>query len=375
MDQRAVAIPSWTEASANDPRLPVEIDASPVYELLMSLLVFSLPDDAETFDAGPGWFMATRRQASPELLASAQELSAPAWLWLHLLGVAYKMPAPKRPPQFLAHLQQFDAELLAFHVFGCFTSARRVPPALVQQAQAGDGAARSRMARVLFPDDQDHQAALIRLIALPNVRLKALVIDLLDRWYREIFRQNEREVASVLAGEARAKRVVGKTSPQRLVRFVTRGIDYMAEPGIRRILLIPSVIVRPWVLMTTVGSTRVFCYPVEDEAPGEPDAPPSRLVRVHRALAHEDRLRILRALGREPMTADRLSRELGQPIARVRAHLVLLRAARLVDLQLSSSEVSSVRPNLVPTVYRMLRAYLPPPAVRSAGEAELNPNA
>ena len=131
MDQRALATPSSTEASAYEPRLPVEIDAAPVYELLMSLLVFSLPDDAETFDVGHGWFMATRRRASPELLAFAQELSAPAWLWLHLLGVAYKMPAPKRPPHFLAHLQQFDAELLAFHLFGCFTSARRVPPALV----------------------------------------------------------------------------------------------------------------------------------------------------------------------------------------------------------------------------------------------------
>lgn len=348
----------------HDPRLPVEIDASPVYELLMNLLVFSRPEDAETFDAGATWFAAARSQASPDLLRLIQEFSPPAWLWLHLLGVAYKMPGAKRPAYFVNHLREFEPDLLAYQVLGCYASNRRVTPALVQQAQGGDRAACRRIAQVLFPGDAESRASVGRLLGVPSARLKALIIELVERWYTEVFRHTEREVGPILAGEARAKRVVGKTSPQRLVRFVTRGIDYIAEPGIRRILLIPSLIVKPWVLMTVFGSTRVFCYPVEDDAAAHPDAPPSRLVRVHRALAHEDRLRILRVLGRGSMTAEALSNELGQPVSRVRAHLVLLRAARLVDLQLSESETSSVLPNLVPTVYRMLRAYLPPPPVR-----------
>lgn len=366
MDERALtATPSSNGASSPDTR-PVEIEASPVYELLMSLLVFSRPEDAETFDAGLGWFEAARRQVSPALLDSQHSLAPPAWLWLHLLGVAYKMPGAKRPARFLSQLREYDPELLSFHLLGCYASNRRITPGLVQQAQAGEPGVRIRIARVLFPDDADDRAAMTRLLAVPSERLKTLVVDLVERWYSEVFRHEEREVAPILASEARAKRVVGKTSPQRLVRFVTRGIDYVAEPAVHRILLIPSVIVRPWVLTTTFGSTRVFCYPVEDDASAHPDAPPARLVRVHRALAHEDRLRILRHLGRGAMTADALSRELGQPVSRVQAHLVLLRAARLVDLQLGDSQVSSIRPNVVPTVYRMLRAYLPPAAVRVA---------
>jgi DNA-binding transcriptional ArsR family regulator len=353
-----------------DARLPVEIEASPVYELLMSLLVYSRPEDAETFDAGPSWFEAARRQASPALLTLLAELEPASWLWLHLVGVAYKMPGAKRPSHFLTQLREFDPDLLAFHLLGGSTSTRQVTPALVRQAQSGAQAARARIAGLLFADDADNRAAVTRLLAFPSSRLKALVVDLLERWYAEVFRHSEREVAPILASEARAKRVVGKTSPQRLVRFVTRGIDYQAEPRIRRILLIPSVIVRPWVLVTTVGSTRVFCYPVEDDTSAHPDDPPSRLVRVHRALAHEDRLRILRHLGRGAMTADALSRELGQPVSRVQAHLVLLRAARLVDLRFSGSQVSSIRPNVVPTVYRMLRAYLPPAPVRDLAATE-----
>lgn len=353
-----------------DARLPVEIEASPVYELLMSLLVYSRPEDAETFDAGHSWFEAARRQASPALRTLLAELAPPSWLWLHLVGVAYQMPGAKRTAHFLTHLRAVEPELLAVHLLGGYTSPHRITPALVQQAQAGDQAARARIAGVLFADDADNRAAVMRLLALPGHRLTELVVDLLERWYAEVFRHNEREVAPILASEARAKRVVGKTSPQRLVRFVTRGIDYQAEPRIGRILLIPSIIVQPWVLMTTFGSTRVFCYPVEDDISAHPDDPPSRLVRVHRALAHEDRLRILRHLGRGAMTADALSRELGQPVSRVEAHLVLLRAARLVDLRFSDSQVSSIRPNLVPTVYRMLRAYLPPAPVRDLAGTE-----
>ncbi|HEY0492316.1 MAG TPA: hypothetical protein VGD57_02470, partial [Candidatus Dormibacteraeota bacterium] len=282
----------------------------------MSLLVFSRPEDAETFDVGPPWFEAARRRASPGLLEGLRELEPPAWLWLHLLGVAYKMPGAHRPARFLAHLAEYDPELLSFHLLGSYAGSSRIPPALLRQARSGDASARIRLARLLFPHPGTDQAALSRLLALSSDRLKSLTVDLLERWYSEVFRHEEREVGPVLASEARAKRVVGKTSPERLVRFVTRGIDYLPEPAIQRILLIPSVVVRPWVLMTRFSSTRVFCYPVEDDAAINPDDPPARLVRIHRALAHEDRLRILRHLSRASMSAEDLSRELDQPLAR-----------------------------------------------------------
>jgi len=122
--------------------------------------------------------------------------------------------------------------------------------------------------------------------------------------------------------------------PADLIERTTGGIRVLAEPGIRRIILAPSYFARPYNYVLGGDDWRLFGYPIADDAldEGDPLAPPAAVVRLHRALGDETRLRILRLLaGRDHYLTEIASAlELSKPT--IKHHLALLRAAGLVTL-------------------------------------------
>src|SRR5204862_3211157 len=73
------------------------------------------------------------------------------------------------------------------------------------------------------------------------------------------------------------------------------------------------------------------CYPAADESLGiDRTAPPVHLLRLHKALSDERRLRILRLLGERDMNLQELSDELGLAKSTTHHHTVVLRAAGLI---------------------------------------------
>ena len=70
------------------------------------------------------------------------------------------------------------------------------------------------------------------------------------------------------------------------------------KPGVRRVILAPSYFARPYNFVLGGDDWRLFGYPIADDAldAGDPLAPPAAVVRLHRALGDETRLRILRLL-------------------------------------------------------------------------------
>jgi DNA-binding transcriptional ArsR family regulator len=122
--------------------------------------------------------------------------------------------------------------------------------------------------------------------------------------------------------------------PTDLIERTTGGIRWMAEPGIRRVILAPSYFARPYNFVLAGDDWRMFGYPIADEAldEGDPLAPPAAVVRLHRALGDETRLRILRLLaGRDHYLTEIASAlELSKPT--IKHHLALLRSAGLVTL-------------------------------------------
>lgn len=336
----------------------VQIEASSVYEILMSLLVFGRIEDADTYDIGLAWFEQASRRVTQRLLKALHSLSPQPWFWLRILGVASSLPSPKLPDRFLADLAAYRADALHSQVLGGYPGAHQVTRVVIEKARTGDQEARARIAAALSLDDARSRASLNRVIAVPPERFQRMLVDIVSGWYEEVFRHEEGRVIPVLASEARAKRALGRTSPERLIRFATGGIDYTPGRRIRKILLIPSLIIRPWAMATIHRRTAIFCYPADDdEAPRHPEAPPARLIQIHRALADENRLRILRQLGKHESTLEDLSRSLAHPLPQIRSHLALLRAARLVDLDLEHN-VSRIHPDVASTVHRALKAYL-----------------
>lgn len=122
--------------------------------------------------------------------------------------------------------------------------------------------------------------------------------------------------------------------PDALMDKTTGGVRYRLEPGVRRMILAPSYFSRPFNFLLSGGDWRFWAYPIADAAldATDPLAPPQAMVRLHRALGDDTRLRILRLLRDRDLYLTELAQllELSKPT--VKHHLTQLRAAGLVTV-------------------------------------------
>ena len=133
-----------------------------------------------------------------------------------------------------------------------------------------------------------------------------------------------------------------------------------------------DLIMRPWVLINERDRTRLFMYPVAEEAlSSAPEDPPARLVTLYKALADPQRLRILRLLGSGPVALQQIADHLGLVKSTAHHHLVILRSAGLVRISLGADKEYQLRGDL-PDAAALLGGYLgtvtPPLPTGSEGQ-------
>ena len=200
----------------------------------------------------------------------------------------------------------------------------------VTAALAGDPEAATRIS-ACWPEQKHDSVA--RLLVEPDA-IAADVAALMGAWlpyYQEI----EPRVAAMI------KRDVEQRSEDRatlgaadLIEHTTNGIRWLSEPGVRRVVLAPSYLVRPYNFTFAGGDWRLFVYPVADTAleAHDPLAPPQGVLRLHRALGDESRLRILRLLRDRDWYLTEIAERLSLSKPTIKHHLAQLRAAGLVTL-------------------------------------------
>jgi DNA-binding transcriptional ArsR family regulator len=321
------------------PRAPlVEIEVAEAYELLMSLVAASDPGERGTFEIGRDWFERAEAAAGEALLADIARLSgASSWVFGNVLPLALTAEAPRDGAALRARLEALDDEELHLHLLGYYLRPfrRATPPEVTLAASRGDPAAVAEMRRTSFPGDARWPAAVAGLLGLGQAESAALLRRVVGEWHERVFRDEWAALHAVAERDAADKRALaGSLSPERLIDLATRGWEYVPEPGVARVVLAPSAVVRPWNVTADSGDTRIFCYAVGDEAVSATvGSPPPRLVRQLRALADERRLRVLRRLRESPASLAELAAEFGQPKTTMHHHLVALRAAGLVRIR------------------------------------------
>src|SRR6266567_2832475 len=95
------------------------------------------------------------------------------------------------------------------------------------------------------------------LLALDLEATKRVLIDILRRWYDEVFRQQEPQILPVLERDGEAKRALQVSMPAEQLIEAATGWEYVREPGIRRVVLIPSYVLRPWSTSGERADTRI----------------------------------------------------------------------------------------------------------------------
>ena len=341
--------------------LIVEIEANPAYEFLMSLCAFSETKHHTVYEVGKEWFDDIRKKASPDLLALVEQFSFHSHeIWEHILGLVYDCPAPRDVPAFITHIETIDPLELRLNMLGYYVRQHRrdTPSEIILQAAQGDIEAQRKLLKTSFPDDAEWQRTLRWLLSLEPVATKTLLLDILHGWYDEVFREQEPQVMPILARDVEAKLALKPTvSAEQLIEIAT-GWEYVPEPAIQRVILVPSYITRPFNSDAERYDTVIFIYPVAEESiAADNNVPPARLVKLAKALADERRLRILRKLATGSYTLQEIAEDFGVAKTTMHHHIITLRSAGLVRMNLSDKRWS-LRQGMIDNVGELLNAYL-----------------
>lgn len=183
----------------------------------------------------------------------------------------------------------------------------------------------------------DHQffATYIGFICDVDVQeLKNHLIAVMTGWYESVIKKEEEEILSILERDYEAKNEMNKKmKPEEFVEWATGGVNYMPEPSVHHVLLIPQMTYRPWNIEADIEDTKVLHYPVANESihPEDSYEPNYFLVQKHKALGDEARLRIVKMLFEKERTLQEITERLQLGKSTVHHHLKLLRAVKLVD--------------------------------------------
>ena len=200
----------------------------------------------------------------------------------------------------------------------------------VVAALDGDREAKSSLVAA-WPDHK--QEWLARMIE-DSEELVGGVAALMRAWL-PLYQEIEPRVRQIIARDVDLRAGdIATLRPAELIERTTNGIRWLSEPGVRRVVLAPSYLVRPYNFTFSGGDWRMFVYPVADEAtePHDPLAPPQSVLRLHRALGDDTRLRILRLLKDRDWYLTEIAERLELSKPTIKHHLAQLRAAGLVTL-------------------------------------------
>lgn len=283
-------------------------------------------------------------ESSKKALASLR--TGDGQVWSALLGLVREAEAPRDVAAFTRHLRKLDPIEVKLAALGYHAQDIRavVDPDLFRSAAGGDAAAIRRFtgqARLVAGGP-----ARARLLKIPAPRL---VDDITDCLRGISHRFEEIAPGWVLLLErsaAEASRLAGHADVKSVVERMTHGLVYNGDVGIVEVLVVPSLVQRPFTIITDHQATKIFCYPASPQ-PARDESPDARLVAIYRALGDETRLRILRRLVKGPTSVGLLSEDLGLAKSTVHQHLFSLRTAGLVRLDLKTGyELTADLPDL-----------------------------
>lgn len=341
-------------------QLPVEAVGGSIYELLLTIwLAFDSGEEQNSFELGGDWFKALAESTDADLRSEIEFLGGGQCLtWCALRGLVAFAPGPYDIDTVLAWIETLDPAAVreALLAYECTLpdDAR-----LVDRAVAGDVSALESV----LADKPDSVEWYRQLFEMDEGELRNRLVDALRRWRTDVFAPFEADFAQATAEAARATQALAKgADPERVIEGVTNGLDYRIPPGVSRLVLVPSVVLRPWAVIDRYRDVLMVAFPVADEYIGtDPEAPPAWVVKLHKALGDEKRLRILRRLSESATTLDDLAEILDVTKSTVHHHVGLLRSAGLVRVVIdpvTGAKTYGPRSSVLPEARRALDEYL-----------------
>jgi DNA-binding transcriptional ArsR family regulator len=337
-------------------RMSVDVDPSPVHEVLSALFVTAHSSSAAEYEFGSNVIEQFELHASDQLKTDIAATGPCGEVWLWLIGVAHSLPEPRTVDTLVAYLEMTDPASMRRELMStaCIRESKGFETSTIERAAAGETEALGSLLEKL-----DDESGLRSILQLSPIDTREKLVRIVQQFTDEVFPKLEID-QNVRERDAGDKRAMARTlTPDRLVEAATNGITFTPQVEVGGVVLIPSIVARPWVFITDYEALRIFIYPVADEhLTADPDAPPGYLIDLFKALGDERRLRILGMLSNEPMSLAEITERLDLAKSTAHHHLRVLRAAGLVRVSMDEVRAYSLRTGALSEAGPLLEQYL-----------------
>jgi DNA-binding transcriptional ArsR family regulator len=305
---------------------------------------------------GKAWFTRARAAASRRLVTALRTLvGTDGSRWFLLLGMVHEAGGDHDVARLASRIRRSRPADVLIALLGGRMAALQTAEgrSLMKSLLAGDSKAALAVAERAHAGSP---AVTRRLIQHGAVEVKLLTLEVIDRFTREVFMPMGDNAAGLQADIVARARSARRMSASHLIDVATGGISYEGEAGIDQVLLVPSVVTRPWITISDWDSTKIICYRA-GRGTGTAGEPDRDMVLVYRALGDETRLRLLRELAAGDRRLAELAQALGLAKSTLHGHLGVLRSAGLIRITIGAEKKYGLRPGL-PDLNRILAAYL-----------------
>jgi DNA-binding transcriptional ArsR family regulator len=321
---RAGARPSIRGFTGTDSQT-IEFDVRTAYDF-----IFSLSHEAGATEDLPAadraWLADARATLSADVRDAAARLFQTEWC-IHFGELVVEHPEARTSRQLLELIRVSEPASVLRFAFGELLREQNQED-LLDRVLGGDVAARRAFEELLPKPYRDEGMAMVHDPAEAHRQM----VSVLEAWAGP-FGTIEDRVHGILERDVELRAADrASLSGADLVEETTGGIRWLPDPRTRRVILAPSYFSRPYNYLLAGDDWRFFGYPVSDAAleTGDQLAPPAGVLRLHRALGDETRLRILKLLSKQDYYLTELAGLLDLSKPTIKHHLAQLRQAGLV---------------------------------------------
>jgi DNA-binding transcriptional ArsR family regulator len=345
--------------------LNLRISYSSAYDLLATLWILGDRHSEcalEDMALGDEWFIEFEAALSPQLIRDIEEVGS-GDVWIALMPLLPETQAGGSVADFLSLLADMDPADLRYRLINVHDKFAADQTDLLADAAEGNAEAVERLLDVpeLGSTELKQWRETLRFLLLMDPsQTRDLLVDVIGRVQSEAFAPHEEAFRPYLEADYRAKKAMARRiSAERLLEIATSGINFTDDRAYKPIVLMPSMVARPWVVFASGPDFFVMGYPVSDEIlESDSDAPPPWVVNLYKALGDERRLRVLRTLAEGDASLADLADTVDIAKSTLHHHLMLLRRAGLVRVHVGEDKRYSLRDETIADATSALDHYI-----------------
>lgn len=331
--------------------IQIQVEQSIVWELILGIAGYSHGNLRHTFEMDEEWSIDAKEM--PVTLQQALHEIEETNFWYGLILLQNKMSS-KNVQEFKKLLSDFSSVdlydcLLPYHNRHSEGLKNRISVDCTNDQLWNEYIN-------LFSGHEYLEGYVKSLNVVPQSDLTKLMVHVLSEWEKWMSKKdNWNKWLKALQFEEKQNRKINKEEPISEIERVTDGVEYSPEPSILFVKLIPHVSYRPWVLTIRTANTKLFFYPLKESFLTAPGMPSKELIRGHKALGDELRLRLLFHLQEKPLSLQELSVQFNVSKTTLHHQLTLLKSATFIRV---NKGIYSVNTEKLKTFSNQLMHYL-----------------